>query len=202
MRQRQTSIRLFTESDLRADQPVALTAAQTHYLTRVMRRGDGDDLLLFNGRDGEWRASLALIGKRAAAAWPQAQTRQQPPAAGPWLLFGLLKRGPSELVVEKATELGATRISPVRTARTTAERVKDARLTAHAIEAAEQCERLDLPRIDPLRPLDAVLAAWPTERRLLVAAERAAAPPLATRLLREPSPTITRWIVDRTGRRF
>ncbi|MEC9177559.1 MAG: 16S rRNA (uracil(1498)-N(3))-methyltransferase [Pseudomonadota bacterium] len=189
MRQRQTLIRLFTEADLRADQPVALTAAQSHYLTRVMRRGAGDSLLLFNGRDGEWRASLAPVGKRAMAAWPAEQTRPQPPAAGPWLVFGLLKKGPSELIVEKATELGAARISPVRTARTAAERVKDARLTAHAVEAAEQCERLDLPRIDPLRPLDAVLAAWPTERRLLVAAERAAAPPLATRLLREPSPT-------------
>ena len=174
---------------MRADRPVALTAAQSHYLTRVMRRGAGDSLLLFNGRDGEWRASLAPVGKRAMAAWPAEQTRPQPPAAGPWLVFGLLKKGPSELIVEKATELGAARISPVRTARTAAERVKDARLTAHAIEAAEQCERLDLPRIDPLRPLDAVLAAWPTERRRLVAAARAAAPPLATRLLREPSPT-------------
>ena len=83
------------------------------------------------------------------------------------------------MVIEKATELGAARISPVRTARTTAERVKDARLTAHAIEAAEQCERLDLPRIDPLRPLDAVLAAWPTERRLL-------SPPNARRRRRWP----------------
>ena len=86
-----------------------------------MRRGAGDNLLLFNGRDGEWRASLAPVNKRR---WPPGRPNKPPPTAGgrAWLVFGLLKKGPSELIVEKATELGAARISPVRTARTAAER--------------------------------------------------------------------------------
>jgi 16S rRNA (uracil1498-N3)-methyltransferase len=102
----------------------------------------------------------------------------RPQAAEPdlWLAFALLKRDATDLVVQKATELGAAAILPVLSARTNAARVNGERLAAIATEAAEQCERLSVPRIAPARPLAALLAEWPAERRLFAAVERSAAP--------------------------
>jgi 16S rRNA (uracil1498-N3)-methyltransferase len=151
-------VRLFVAGDLAAGAAVALGADQANYLRNVMRRGAGDPVYLFNGRDGEWRATLAEIGKRGAAASVDERVRGQPAASGPWLVFAPIKRGRVEDIVEKATELGATRLLPAITQRTVVPRVNTGRLRARAVEAAEQCDRLDVPDIAEAQPLDALLA--------------------------------------------
>ena len=126
-------VRLFVAGDLAAGASVALGADQAHYLRNVMRRGASDSVHLFNGRDGEWRATLAEIGKRGAAATADQRLRGQPAATGPWLVFAPVKRGRVEDIVEKATELGVARLLPTITQRTVVPRVNTGRLHARAV---------------------------------------------------------------------
>jgi 16S rRNA (uracil1498-N3)-methyltransferase len=170
-------IRLFVRAPLVAGASVALSDAQGHYLQRVMRRHPGDELALFNGSDGEWRARLAQVGRRAAFAEVETRTREQEREPDTWLLFAVLKRDATDLVVEKATELGAGVIWPLVTERTVASRLNLHRLSAIATEAAEQCERLTVPSIMPPAPLLGALTSWPAERRLFAALERSDGPP-------------------------
>jgi 16S rRNA (uracil1498-N3)-methyltransferase len=172
--------RLFLDEPLSAGAPVPATAGQAHYLGGVLRRGAGDPVLLFNGRDGEWAARIESLRKDRAVFLPERQTRPQDRAPTVILLVAALKRDAMDLIAEKATELGATLIQPVLTRRSIADRVNEARLSGIAREAAEQCERLSVPRIEPARPLHAVLDAWDAAVPLLVGAERRAAPPIAT----------------------
>lgn len=171
--------RLFLDAPLAAGQPVPATPGQAHHLGGVLRRAAGDPVLLFNGSDGEWAARIESLRKDRAVLVPERQTRAQnsPPAVT--LLVAALKRDAMDLIAEKATELGATHIQPVLTRRSIADRVNEARLGAIARAAAEQCERLTVPRIAPAAPLHAVLDAWDGAVPLLVAAERRAAPPIA-----------------------
>lgn len=172
-------LRLFVDAPLASEAEVALTEPQAHYVTSVMRRTAGDPILVFNGQDGEWLASLSSVSRRGASVRLTHQTRpQRDESGGPWLAFALLKRDATDLVVRMATELGAAALLPVITARTNAARVNEQRLLAIAIEAAEQCERLTVPAILPPRPLAAVLDAWPADRELFAAIERADSPPL------------------------
>ncbi|GEO81305.1 16S rRNA (uracil(1498)-N(3))-methyltransferase [Pararhodospirillum oryzae] len=170
--------RLFVDSPLAAGETVPLAPAQAHYLRTVLRLGDGAGVAAFNGRDGEWRAVLAGSGSRAALRVEESR-RAQPESRGPWLLFAPLKKDATDYVVQKAVELGCRRLCPVLTRRTQTRTVRLDRLQAQAIEAAEQCERLDIPLVDPLRPLAETLADWPRERRLFVLAERRNAAPAA-----------------------
>lgn len=171
------SIRLFVPAPLAAGETVAATSGQAHYLARVMRRAVGDTVLLFNGQDGEWAARVARLEPEAGRFAVEWQTRPQAPEPDLLLLFVPLRREHTELVVEKATELGVAAIQPVLTARARAAPFNARRLEAIAIEAAEQSERLSVPALTPTRPLAAVLADWPGERRLVAAIEREAAPP-------------------------
>ncbi len=156
------------------------TPAQAHYLGSVLRRAAGDPVAVFNGRDGEWAARIAHLRKDRAALVPEHRTRPQAPEPEVRLLVAALKRDAMDWVAEKATELGATLIQPVFTRRSVADRVNTARLAAIAQEAAEQCERLSLPRIPPALPLHAALDAWGGGVPLLLGAERrAGTPPLA-----------------------
>ena len=167
-----SSIRLYVDAPLHDGAEPDATPAQAHYLASVMRRGVGDELRLFNGIDGEWLARIdALRRDRASFV---VQRRMRPQAAEPdlWLLFAPLKRDATDLVVQKATELGVAAILPVFTERTNAARLNETRLAAIATEAAEQCERLTVPRIEAPRRLAELLADWPAERRLVVAMER------------------------------
>ncbi len=172
------SIRLFVSAPLTEGAEVAATPAQAHYLATVMRRGVGQSVRLFNASAGEWRARIAAIGRGAATL--VVDTLLRPPAAEPdiWLAFALLKRDATDLVVQKATELGVAAIWPVRTQRTQAERMNPARLAAIATEAAEQCERLSVPVLHPLRPLGTLLDGWPADRPLSACLERTALPPM------------------------
>ena len=159
-------IRLYVDQPLAPGQAVALSQDQAHYLTGVMRLTAGAPLLLFNGKDGEWRATLAQAGKRNAIATCEVQTKplQLPPDL--WLLFAPIKKARTDFIVEKAVELGASRILPVQTRHTNSDRIRQDRLQAHAIEAAEQCGATYVPQVTDLYHLDKLLAAWPTDRRL------------------------------------
>jgi 16S rRNA (uracil1498-N3)-methyltransferase len=173
------AIRLYVGDPLVPGGAAALDRAQAHYLRNVMRAKAGDALLLFNGRDGEWRAELGELGKNGGTARAVAQTRPQHAAADLWLLFAPIKSGRIEFLVEKATELGVAVLAPVLTQRTVVRKVNTARLRAHAIEAAEQSGRLDVPALREAAPLEASLADWPAERPLFVCDETGAGLPIA-----------------------
>lgn len=175
-------LRLHVEADLAEGASVALDDRQARYVRTVMRRASGDPLLLFNGRDGEWLGHLAIQAKGRVLAALERQTRSQANGPDLWLMLAPLKRGPMDLVMEKATELGVGAIWPVSTRRTVVDRLKPDRLRSIMIEAAEQCGRLDLPRLLPLASLDAALADWPAGRRLMMCDESRESPPVAEAL--------------------
>ncbi len=163
----EAKIRLYVEHPLGAGQPVPLTADQAHYLFAVMRLGVGAAVLLFNGRDGEWRADVAEAGKRGGVLICADLTKplQMPPDL--WLLFAPIKKARTDFIVEKAVELGVARIMPVQTQHTHADRIRQDRLQAHAVEAAEQCGATFVPEVAELAALERVLASWDAGRRLL-----------------------------------
>ena len=172
------SIRLHVTEQLRAGESITATAAQAHYLGTVMRRGPGDRLRLFNGRDGEFTARIASIRREHARLQVEQQLRPQMPEPDLWLAFALLKRDATDLVVQKATELGVAALLPIVTERSNTHRMNANRLAAVAVEAAEQCERLSVPELRAPQPLAALLAGWPANRPLFAAIERSAAPPI------------------------
>lgn len=132
-----------------------------------MRLTVGAGLLLFNGKDGEFSAEVVEAGKRGGVLVCRAMTRplQMPPDL--WLLFAPIKKARTDFIVEKATEMGAARICPVQTAFTNAERVRQDRLQAHAVEAAEQCGGTYVPEVADLQKLGTVLDHWPEDRKLM-----------------------------------
>jgi 16S rRNA (uracil1498-N3)-methyltransferase len=173
------SIRLFVTAPLAVGADVRATAAQAHYLAHVMRRAVGDPVLLFNGFDGEWSARIATLRRDRVSFVAAEQTRAQEPEPDLRLLFAPLKRDATDLVVQKATELGASMITPVITERTNTARINGDRLTAIASEAAEQCERLSVPAIAGPVPLGTQLARWPAGITLFAAIERGGGAPIA-----------------------
>jgi 16S rRNA (uracil1498-N3)-methyltransferase len=173
------SARIFTTRNLGPGVPVPLERPQSHYLIHVMRLREGDPVAVFNGSDGEWRAAVAEPDRHAVTLRCDVQTRPQRPEPDLWLAFAPLKKTPTDFVVEKATELGASRLVPVFTRHTAAERVKVERLRAQAIEAAEQCERLSVPEVAEAMNLDSLLAGWPADRRLFVLDETGGGRPIA-----------------------
>ena len=168
------TIRLFVEAALEADSAVALASGQAHYLRNVMRQAPGDRVRLFNGRDGEWEGTIETLAPNRASVRLLAQLSAQPPAPELQLLFAPLKSERTRFVIEKATELGVGALQPVLTRYGQTRRVNLERLRAHAIEAAEQCGRLEVPHVAPTCPLADALADWPPERRLLVCDPEAA----------------------------
>ncbi len=140
---------------------------QANYLFNVMRLGTGDAVALFNGRDGEWRAEVEQAGKRAGVLRCQAQTAAQRLPPDLWLLFAPIKKARMDFIVEKAVELGVTRLMPVQTRHSNSERFRQDRMQAHATEAAEQCGATFVPQVAALVALDPVLASWPADRKLL-----------------------------------
>lgn len=163
--------RLFVRSSLSDGSRVELDATQTNYLGNVMRLGAGAELLVFDGNSGEWLARVAEAGKKRMTLSVERKTREADVIPDVWLAFAPVKRTQTDWLVEKATELGATRLLPVITQRTIAERVKLERLEAIAIEAAEQCGRTRLPEIATPVSLKRLLAERDAERRLYFADE-------------------------------
>ena len=162
-----SNIRLYVDHPLALAQTVPVNAGQARYLFSVMRLGIGAQVSLFNGVDGEWSARVTEKGKRGGMLECVAQTRalQMPPDL--WLIFAPIKKTRTDFIVEKATEMGAARIVPVQTDHTNSERIRQDRLQAHAVEAAEQCGGTYVPPVDDLQKLSALLDHWPDGRRLM-----------------------------------
>jgi 16S rRNA (uracil1498-N3)-methyltransferase len=148
------------------------------YLGAVLRLGPGDKVKLFDDRTGEWLGEIAEAGKKRVTLAVRERLRRRESVPDLWLLFAPVKRGRIDWLVEKATELGVARLAPVLTRRTIVDRLNLDRLRAHAVEAAEQCERTALPELVEAQKLDAVLKAWPAERALYFADE-GGGPPFA-----------------------
>jgi 16S rRNA (uracil1498-N3)-methyltransferase len=166
------SPRLFVAPTLRSGATVPLDAAQGHYLTGVLRLQAGDPVLLFNGRDGEWQGRLAGAGKRTELGIEH-QVRPQRPPGDLHYLFSPLKRARLDYMVQKAVEMGVSRLQPVMTRRTQSERVNLDRMHANAIEAAEQCGILGIPEIMAPVALDRAVAALEPGRHLVFCDEDA-----------------------------
>ncbi len=163
---RDAKIRLFVDQPLERGNSIELNREQANYLFNVMRLSVGDVLFLINGRDGEFLAEVREAGKRRGMVEVGERTKplQMPPDL--WLLFAPIKKARTDFIVEKAAEMGVRRICPVQTEFTNAERIRQDRLQAHAIEAAEQCGGTFVPEVAGMQKLSAVLDDWPEDRVL------------------------------------
>lgn len=167
------SPRLFVEHALSADETVACDKSQAHYLLNVMRLRDGAIVRAFNGRDGEWCCEIAQASKKSCSLRPVAQTRPQTALPDIHYLFAPLKHARLDYMVQKATEMGCSRLQPVQTAYTNAARIKLERMQANTIEAAEQCNLLGVPEICEPASLERVVTDWDPDRRLIFCDEAA-----------------------------
>jgi 16S rRNA (uracil1498-N3)-methyltransferase len=159
--------RLFVDDALAADQPFEASKDHFHYLTNVLRMGEDDAVLLFNGRDGEWRATLSFPTRKRLVLTPVEQTRLQPAPCDLHYLFAPLKVGRLDYLVQKAVEMGAGVLQPVMTQHVQGKITNLERLEANAVEAAEQCGILAIPRVAAPRKLDDLISDWPRDRRII-----------------------------------
>lgn len=165
--------RLFVPDDLGAGRPVRVSDDQYHYLANVLRMAEGDEVLVFNGRDGEWRAAVSFPSKKKIDLTPSTLERVQPPASDLHYLFAPLKVGRLDYLVQKAVEMGAGVIQPVMTQHVQGKITSLDRLKANAIEAAEQCGILAVPEVRaPVKLVD-LLEGWSPERRIIYCDEGA-----------------------------
>jgi 16S rRNA (uracil1498-N3)-methyltransferase len=174
--------RLFVGEPLAAGATVGLAPNQAHYLRHVLRLAAGDRVALFNGGDGEWLGTVAGFGKGWASVDVVAQRRAQGAEPDLWLLFAPIKHARIDYLVQKATELGASRLVPVMTERTMVARVNTERLQTNAVEAAQQTGRLSVPEVASPAALFAVLDGWPDARRVMLADESGAGSPVMAAL--------------------
>jgi len=161
------SPRLFVAAPMAASANVSLAREQAHYLLNVLRRQSGDQVLVFNGRDGEWLATIAATGKRDAQLELKIQTRPQGRAGDLHYLFAPLKHARLDYMVQKAVELGASRLQPVITRHSQSARVSVERMRANAIEAAEQCAILLVPETCAPLSFPAMLGDFDPDRLLV-----------------------------------
>lgn len=181
--------RLFVKSPLRAGAEIVLAPDQAHYLANVLRLKPQEQVLVFNGVDGEWCARAIAVGKRKVTLAAEHQTRAQEGGPDLHYLFAPIKRARLDYMAQKATEMGASLLQPVLTRRTVAERVKIERLESNAVEAAEQCGMVCVPEVRAPAKLEALIEGW-DENRLLIFADEAAptASPLETLAAQTPRP--------------
>lgn len=165
-------IRLYVEGDLAPRQSLSLSQAQSHYLANVMRRKAGDKLRIFNGRDGEYVAEIETVTKKSVMLVALEQIREQPEAPLiSCLLVAPIKKARMDFLIEKAVEMGMTDFYPVLTQNTEVRKVNFERIEAQIIEAAEQCERLDIPRVHKFWKLKDSVDAWDLPVQLYAAVE-------------------------------
>lgn len=165
--------RLFVDVPLSASTPLPLSREASHYLVTVLRFSEGDSVLVFNGRDGEWLGKLGKADRKAASLDLVRQTRPQPTFTDLDYVFAPIKTGRLDYLVQKAVEMGASRLIPVLTRHTQHARLNAERMKANMIEAAEQCGVLHVPELAPEIKLDALLAQWDASRTLIFCDERA-----------------------------
>lgn len=181
--------RLYVAGPLLSGARIDATPAQANYLLNVLRLRPGSELLLFDGKNGEWRAVIAATGKRQCGLDIAEQTRPQEEGPDLHYLFAPLKRARLDYMVEKATELGVSALRPVITRRTIATRVNIERMRANAIEAAQQCGVLRIPVICEPEKLEHALRAWDQGRTLVYCDEEApVASPIEALAAHPPGP--------------
>jgi 16S rRNA (uracil1498-N3)-methyltransferase len=169
--------RIYIDHDFTANASLVLEEAQSHYLKNVLRRKPGDFFRTFNGRDGEWLASINQINKSGIVAALKEKLRAQPPKSQKiHLLFAPIKKDRMDFIIEKAVELGVTDLHPVLTARTEIRKISEDRIRAQIIEAAEQCERLEVPVLHPLSDLKSKILNWKSGIPLYWCRERGESP--------------------------
>jgi len=183
-----TTPRLFVDHPLSAGGSVDLDGAQANYLRNVLRLGAGAAVLVFNGREGEWRAELQISGRRDARLAVVEKTRAQTARPDLHLCFAPLKQARLDYTVQKAVEMGAGRLQPVLTQHGQVTRLNLDRMRANAIEAAEQCGILDLAEIGEPVPLRSLLGEWDGARRLVFCDEGEEVSPLAALEALAPGP--------------
>ncbi len=172
--------RLFVNPPLQEGLRVDLPGDQSHYLLSVLRKRSGEYLRLFNGKDGEWAATLDVTGKKSAAAALEEKLLEQPRINQPLhLIFAPIKKQRMDFMIEKAAELGATHLHPVLTQNGEVRQINTERVTKQLIEASEQCERMSVPEILPLKPLREVISNWDHTERICACVERVDAPRLS-----------------------
>jgi 16S rRNA (uracil1498-N3)-methyltransferase len=160
-------IRLFLEHDLRDGSSVVLSKKEAHYLFNVMRLEIGDELTVFNNFDGEWLSKIQGKNRGSGVLSCIKKVKGTYFPADIWLLFSPIKKTGTDFIVEKATEMGISKIFPVLTDHSNTNRISKDRLRAHAIEAAEQCGTNYVPEVLDLRTLEDVLNSWPDKRKIL-----------------------------------
>ncbi|HAX91585.1 MAG TPA: 16S rRNA (uracil(1498)-N(3))-methyltransferase [Rhodospirillaceae bacterium] len=174
--------RLYLADDLRIESEIILSPDHTHYLLHVLRAQAGDSIRIFNGRDGEWRATLTQTPqKKKEGAILSIREQRRPQSAEPdvWLCCAPIKRNHFDYMIQKATELGASVIQPVLTSHTQVRESNVERLRTIAIEAAEQAERLSVPEIREPVSLATLVKNWPKNRLPIICAEFGDAQPAA-----------------------
>lgn len=173
MRENYTLPRLYVDTTLTAGGEINLSKDQLHYLGNVLRKTQGDDLRVFNGADGEWRAKITHMSRKSAAVHIHDQLRAPKVMPDIWLCFAPVRKHRNAVIIEKAAELGVSEIHPVLTERTQFSRLNIDKARLQAIEASEQTERLDVPQIHDVASggLAGFLEAWPKDRYLIFADE-------------------------------
>lgn len=176
--------RLHVEPDLGQGTVLTLGKDQSLYLAAVLRKSVNDEVVLFNGRDGAWLCRLTGDSKKAVTLECVERIAAQTPPSDLWYGFAPLKTERLDYVIQKATEMGVGTIQPVLTRFTQVNRLKHDRLLANAIEAAEQCEVLTVPTVQPEITFEKLLATWPADHgdRILIFADEvhASASPVET----------------------
>lgn len=172
----QSAPRLYVDAPLAAEVSLTIDGNSAHYLISVMRVRDGDIILLFDNRSGEWAAEARTIRKRDLSLHVLQQTRQLETVPDFWLCAAPIKKGRIDLVAEKACELGVAKLQPVMTRRSVVDKLNLSRLQAHLVEAAEQCGRTALPHLAEMVKLADLLRQWPIGRHLFFADEQGGVP--------------------------
>jgi 16S rRNA (uracil1498-N3)-methyltransferase len=165
--------RVYLDEPLSSGAKLPLDRSQTNYLINVLRRKTGDLVLVFNGRDGEWRARVDMVSRKGTALTVDEQTRPQTAPGDLHYVFAPLKQARLDYLVQKAVEMGVSRLAPVLTRHGQVARVNLDRIRTNAIEAAEQCGILNLPEIAAPIALDRLLAGWVPERLMVFCDEEA-----------------------------
>lgn len=171
--------RLYISEPLSSNLTLTLARPQSHYLINVMRMVNADEFLVFNGVDGEWKVTITDANKKCTSVSVTEQTLPQINEPDMWLLFAPIKKDRTDFIIEKATELGVSKILPIITERTQNSRVNIERLQATAVEATEQSRRLTVPEFEVAQNLQVALENWPSSRRLIYLDETGNGQPLA-----------------------
>ena len=180
-------VRLYIpDVDFAQGEKCSLSKGQLHYLRNVMRKVSGDVLRVFNGRDGEWLATITELNKKSALLEPDHKLLEQRESPDIWVLASPVKKEAFDLMIEKSCELGAAKFIPVICEHTVVRRINQERLQAIAIEAAEQSERLDVMTVAPLMDLKKALVSECCERNIIFCIERAAAASLVETVRKLP----------------